>query len=124
LGRAVAEQEMLAPYNAVASANRSVMAELLYYALPRTTAMRMWDRDLHDDDHFQMTMRLTRPAQRVLLVISPDERGSVLPTFDSTTLVEIVTFHVGGRHARETELYDARNYRGPQTSVPHARVSP
>jgi 4-amino-4-deoxy-L-arabinose transferase-like glycosyltransferase len=124
LGRAVAEQEMLAPYNAVASANRSVMAELLYYALPRTTAMRMWDRDLHDDDHFQMTMRLTRPAQRVLLVISPDERGSVLPTFDSTSLVEIVAFHVGGRHARETELYDARGYRGPQTSAPHTRVSP
>ena len=124
LGRAVAQQEMSAPYDVVAAANRSIMAELLYYALPRTTAMRMWDRDLHDDDHFQMTMRLMRPARRVLLVILPDERRAVLPTFDSTTLVEIVTFHIGARRAREIELYDARSYRGPQLAAPRTGVSP
>jgi Dolichyl-phosphate-mannose-protein mannosyltransferase len=124
LGRAVMEQSMRAPYVAVVAANRSTMAELLYYARPQFTAMRMWDRDLHDDDHFQMTMRLTRPAKRVLLVISPDEKGEVLPTFDSATLVEIVTSHVGGRHTRTTELYDAQDYRGPQTPAPRIGVSP
>jgi 4-amino-4-deoxy-L-arabinose transferase-like glycosyltransferase len=124
LGQAVAQQGLHAPYVAIAAANRSTMAELLYYAFPRTTAMRMWDRDLHDDDHFQMTMRLVRPARRVLAVISPEERREVLPTFDSTTLVEIVTFHIGGHRTRVTELYDAHNYRGPQPAASRTGVSP
>jgi 4-amino-4-deoxy-L-arabinose transferase-like glycosyltransferase len=114
LGQAVIAE---APgYDTIVGANRSTFAELLYYARPRTTPMRMWDRDTHDDDHFQMTMRLTRPAHRVLLVLGGDETKDVLPTFDSATLAKTVTIPVGGHHTRTSLLFDARDYRGPQTS--------
>ena len=111
-------------HDVIVASNRSTFAELLYYARPRTVAMRMWDKDRHDDDHFQMTMRLVAPAHRVLLVLAPDERGEVLATFDSLTTLDTVIIPVGGHHTRTTLLIDAQNYRGPQTPHPASRVSP
>jgi hypothetical protein len=116
LGNAVADEAQAGHYAIISAANRSIMAELLYYAAPRTAFVRMWDRDMHDDDHFQMTLRLTVPAHRVLMVVSPQEAPAVLGTFDSNTLADTVTVPIGGRHIRVTQLYDARDYRGPQTS--------
>jgi 4-amino-4-deoxy-L-arabinose transferase-like glycosyltransferase len=116
LGNAVAGEAQDGHYAIIAAANRSIMAELLYYAAPRTAFMRMWDRDLHDDDHFQMTLRLTEPAHRVLMVVSPQEAPEVLNRFDSNTLAGTVTVPIGGHHIRVTQLYDAQDYRGPQTS--------
>jgi 4-amino-4-deoxy-L-arabinose transferase-like glycosyltransferase len=116
LGSAVSDQAADAHYGAIVAANRSIMAELLFYAQPREVALRMWDRDLHDHDHFQMTMRLTPPAHHVLLVLAPDEAGPVLRTFDSVKLVNTVAIPIGGHHVRVTQLYDAIDYRGPQTS--------
>ncbi|MBS0274380.1 MAG: glycosyltransferase family 39 protein [Proteobacteria bacterium] len=116
LGTAVADEAQQGHYALISAANRSIMAELLYYAAPRTAFVRMWDKDLHDDDHFQMTLRLTVPAHRVLMVVSPQEAPAVLGTFDSNTLADTVTVPIGGRHIRVTQLYDARDYRGPQTS--------
>jgi 4-amino-4-deoxy-L-arabinose transferase-like glycosyltransferase len=113
LGERVAKDARLAPYDAIATNNRSVIAEILYYAQPRSVPVRMWDRDVHDDDHFQMTMRLTRPAPRVLLVVSPSDAPGIVATFDSAKLVDIVSIPVGGHRPRTTELYDARDYRGP-----------
>jgi len=40
----------------------------------------------------------------------------VLNTFDSHTLANTITVPIGGRHIRVTQLYDVRDYRGPQTS--------
>jgi 4-amino-4-deoxy-L-arabinose transferase-like glycosyltransferase len=116
LGNAVAETATRDHYPIIAAANRSIMAEMLYYAAPRTALVRDWDRDTHDDDHFQMTLRLTVPAHRVLLVLAPEEAPSVLRSFDSSTLADTVSIPIGGRHVRITQLYDARDYRGPQTS--------
>jgi 4-amino-4-deoxy-L-arabinose transferase-like glycosyltransferase len=116
LGNAVADEASAGHYPIIAAANRSIMAELLYYAAPRTALVRDWDRDTHDDDHFQMTLRLTVPAHRVLLVLAPEEAPSVTRTFDSFALANTVTIPIGGRHLRITQLYDARDYRGPQTS--------
>ncbi len=103
-------------HDVLVAANRSTFAELLYYARPRTIPMRMWDRDRHDDDHFQMTMRLTPPAHRVLLVLGADETAEVLPTFDSPSMVATVAIPVGGHRTRTNLIFDARDYRGPQTS--------
>jgi hypothetical protein len=116
LGNAVADEADEGHYPIIAAANRSIMAELLYYAAPRTAFVRDWDRDTHDDDHFQMTLRLTVPAHRVLLVLAPEEAASVKRTFDSATLVNTVTVPIGGHHLRITQLYDARDYLGPQPS--------
>ena len=116
LGDAVAGEAQDGHYAIIAAANRSIMAELLYYAAPRTAFVRMWDRDLHDDDHFQMTLRLTAPAHRVLMVVSPQEASEVLGSFDSNALADTVTVPIGGHHIRVTQLYDARDYHGPQTS--------
>ncbi|HEY5337770.1 MAG TPA: glycosyltransferase family 39 protein [Rhizomicrobium sp.] len=116
LGAAVADEARAGHFAIIAGVNRSVMGELLYYAAPRTALVRDWDRDLHDDDHFQMTLRLTRPAHRVLMVLSPEEASSVRRTFDSFALISTVTIPIGGHHIRVTQLYDARDYRGPQTS--------
>lgn len=122
LGQAVALEARRTPYDAVAAANRSTMAELLYYARP--LPLRMWDRDLHDDDHFQMTMRLTRPANRVLLAVAPDEAHEVLATFDSAAALSTLVVPIGGHHTRTTVLYDARDYRGPQPRSRRIGVSP
>ena len=116
LGDAVSDAAQSGHYAIIAAANRSIMAELLYYAQPRTAFVRMWDRDTHDDDHFQMTLRLKAPAHRVLMVLSPEEAPSVLRSFDSESLVDAVTVPIGGHHIRITQLYDAIDYRGPQTS--------
>jgi len=115
LGASVAQEASHAPYTAIATDNRSVVAELLYYATPRKAPIRIWDRDLKSDNHFQMTLRLERPAGRVLIVVSPEDASRVLATFDSATRVDRLTFGVGGRHARVMDLYDALDYRGPLT---------
>jgi 4-amino-4-deoxy-L-arabinose transferase-like glycosyltransferase len=115
LGKAVAAQARRMPYDDIVAANRSVMAELLYYARGGSTPMKMWDKDLHDDDHFQMTMRLAPPAGHVLLVITPQEVPHVLATFDSATPIATVDAPLGKHRLRTTLLYDARNYLGPQT---------
>ncbi|HEY1630374.1 MAG TPA: glycosyltransferase family 39 protein [Rhizomicrobium sp.] len=102
-------------HDVIVGANRSVFAELLYYTRSSTVPMRMWDRDRHDDDHFQMTMRLVPPAHDVLLVLEPDETADVLPTFDSPTTIATVTIPVGGHRTRTTLLIDAHDYRGPSS---------
>jgi hypothetical protein len=116
LGSAVADEANSGHYPIIAAANRSIMAELLYYAAPRTALVRDWNRSTQVRDHFQMTLRLTVPAHHVLLVLAPDEATSVKRTFDSIVLVNSVTVPIGGHHLRITQLYDARDYLGPQTS--------
>jgi len=100
-------------YAAIVSDNRSVTAELLYYLQPRGLPVRIWDPDLVDNNHFEMTMRLTPPAPRSLLVLEPQNAPQVLSTFESNRLVAHVASPIGGRHVRAMDLYDARGYRGP-----------
>jgi uncharacterized membrane protein YbaN (DUF454 family) len=114
LGAEVVRVSRSAAFAAIAADNRSIAAELLYYARPRRTAMRVWSRDLNIRDHFEMTMRLERGADRVLLVLEPLTAQRVLATFDSSVLLKRLAIPVGGHHQRITELYDARQYRGPQ----------
>lgn len=114
LGRRVAAEADGGLYPIVAADNRSVLAELLYYARPGRFAIRMWDQDQTSRNHFEMTLRLTPPAPRVLLVLAPEDAGPVLLTFESTRLLAVVSTPVGGRQARVLDLYDARFYRGPQ----------
>ena len=115
LGQAVTAQAHQVRYDNIVAANRSIMAEILYYGRDGTTSLRMWDRDLHDDDHFQMTMRLAPSSKHFLLVIAPDEAATVLATFDSVTPIRAVNASLGKHHSRTTLLYDAHNYLGPQT---------
>lgn len=114
LGAEVAALSRTAPYDAIAADNRSIAAELLYYARPRRAPMRVWSRDLNIRDHFEMTMRLDAGTGRVLLVLEPVSADRVLATFDSSTHVKTIATPVGGHHERVVALYDARNYRGPQ----------
>lgn len=100
-------------YDAIATGNRSVVAELVYYARASTVPIRMWDADSHDDDHFQMTIRLTPQSKRVLLAILPKDEDAVLPTFDSVDRLGSIVMPIGGHHTRTILLFDARNYRGP-----------
>jgi 4-amino-4-deoxy-L-arabinose transferase-like glycosyltransferase len=100
-------------YAVIATDNRSVTAELLYYLKPRGLPVRIWDPDLVDNNHFEMTMRLTAPAPRTLLVVEPENAAEVLSTFESKRLVASVAAPVGGRHVRVMNLYDASGYRGP-----------
>jgi hypothetical protein len=115
LGRAVEAQAHAASYDNIVAANRSIMAEILYYARGQSTPMKMWDRDLHDDDHFQMTMRLAPSSKHFLLVITHEEVPDVLATFDSATPITTVDASLGKHRTRATVLYDAHGYRGPQT---------
>jgi 4-amino-4-deoxy-L-arabinose transferase-like glycosyltransferase len=115
LGAAVTTAARAGSYDAIAVANRSVIAELTYYARPRTVPLRMWDRDLHPDDHFQMTMRLTPKDRHVLLALLPGEGNVVLPDFASATPLTTISIPIGGHHRRDVSLFDARGYRGPVT---------
>ncbi len=112
LGMAVTAVARAGHYDAIATANRSIVAELTYYAPARPVPLRMWDRDLHPDDHFQMTMRLTPATPRVLLVLLPGEVSVVLPSFDSATPLGTISLPIGGHHQRVTPLFDARGYHG------------
>lgn len=113
LGAAVAAEAEAKPYAAIAADNRSVVAELLYYAQPRKAPIRVWTRDLSIRDHFEMTLRLAPGAARVLLVIEPSSVIRVLATFDSAQLIKSVPIPVGGSHIRAIDLFDAAGYRGP-----------
>jgi 4-amino-4-deoxy-L-arabinose transferase-like glycosyltransferase len=116
LGQAVAAQSRSAPYDAIATGNRSVLAELLYYARPRSASIRAWDRSVTPQDHFQMTMPLTPASHHVLLVLYPDEAPHVLPSFDSHRLVMRLSIPLGQRRARVLALYDAAGYHRPQAA--------
>lgn len=120
LGQALAEEthhqkNQGMAYDAIAIANRSVIAEMVYYARSASVPLRMWDQDLHDDDHFQMTMRLGADTPHVLLAVSPDEARMVSSTFRSATLIRTILIPIGGHHQRITLLFDARDHRPPQT---------
>ncbi len=115
LGAAVVREARANPYAAIAADNRSVVAELLYYARPRKAPIRVWTRDLSIRDHFEMTLRLPPGTTRVLLVIEPPSAKRVLATFDSARLIKSVPVPVGGSHIRAIDLYDAGGYRGPQS---------
>jgi 4-amino-4-deoxy-L-arabinose transferase-like glycosyltransferase len=114
LGTRVADTASRNGFHVVAADNRSVLAELLYYARPRRFAIRMWDADLTNHNHFDMTLRLSPPAPRVLLVLSPADADQVLPTFDSVRTLATLATPVDAPHVRVMRLYDARFYRGPQ----------
>ena len=116
LGTEVATLSRAAPYEAIVADNRSIAAELLYYARPRRAPLRVWSRDLKIRDHFEMTMRLAEGAGRVLLVLEPASERRVLATFDSAVRVKTITSPIGGHHRRVAVLYDARHYRGPQVT--------
>jgi 4-amino-4-deoxy-L-arabinose transferase-like glycosyltransferase len=114
LAGAVSAEAAKGDYGAIVSDNRSVTAELLYYLGPRGRQVRIWDPDLTNHNHFEMTMRLVPPAPRVLLVVPPEDAAQVLATFDSNRLLSRVVERVGGHRPRVMLLYDARSYRGPQ----------
>ncbi|HEX4078235.1 MAG TPA: glycosyltransferase family 39 protein [Rhizomicrobium sp.] len=114
LGADVARAASAADYDFIAADNRSIVAELLYYARPCSVPVRAWARDFNIRDHFEMTMRLERGARRVLVAVEPGAAGRVLATFDSARAVKHLSIGVGGGHARTIDLYDARYYRGPR----------
>jgi 4-amino-4-deoxy-L-arabinose transferase-like glycosyltransferase len=111
---AVGRQASGTAYDAIATDNRSFIAELLYYIGPQRSQIRMWSHGLSATNHFEMTMRLMPGASRVLLVVAPEDAPQVLPTFDSTKLVATVAIPIGGHKLRVARLYDAHDYRGPQ----------
>lgn len=114
LADAVSAEFAKGGYGLIATDNRSVTAELLYYLHPHGLPVRIWvpDRDSHN--HFQMTIRLAPSAPRTLLVVEPENAAQVLATFESNRLVDRVAAPVGGRHVRVMNLYEASFYRGPQ----------
>jgi 4-amino-4-deoxy-L-arabinose transferase-like glycosyltransferase len=115
LADAVRSEFIRGKYDVVAADNRSVTAELLYYLRPGAPPVRIWDPDTASHNHFDMTMRLTKPAGHVLLVLSPEDEPQIGPTFESVKAVATVKTPVGGRHERVLCLYDAHFYRGPVT---------
>ena len=123
LGREVVRAAGASHYDDIAADNRSIVAELLFYARPCPTPIRMWARDLRIRDHFEMTLRLEPGQVRVLLAVEPNAAGRVLATFDSAKLLTRLSIPVGGRHVRLIDLYDARDYRGPQPGRASASVS-
>jgi hypothetical protein len=124
LGERVVRDANTSHYDFIVADNRSIAAEVLFYARPRSTPVRVWAGDLRVRDHFEMTMRLEPGAARSLLVIEPDAEPRVLPTFDSAICPQRISIPVGGRHIRLIDLCAAKNYRGPQAGRARASVNP
>jgi hypothetical protein len=116
LGKAVATEASHKHVDAIAAANRSVLAELLYYARPREAPIRAWDQNTIPHDHFQMTMPLTSASHSVLLVVTPEATRPILATFESERLIRRLSIPLGRRHVRVLALYEARGSLGPQAS--------
>ncbi len=113
LGHEVARQAASGHYDAVAADNRSVIAELLYYARPCSAPIRAWRHGPGPRLHFQTSIPLLPGASRVLVAVAPRDARGVIATFDSAKLIGSVVIPIGGHHERVTQIYDARNYRGP-----------
>jgi 4-amino-4-deoxy-L-arabinose transferase-like glycosyltransferase len=112
LGQQVAQVAAKSRFDAVATDNRSVVAELLYYARSCPTPIRVWSRNSVPRDHFQMMIPLQPGTPRVLVAIAPQDAPAVIVTFDSATVLATITTAIGGHHQRVIRLYDARRYRG------------
>lgn len=118
MGAQVAAVSRKSRYDLIVAENRSVVAELLYYARPRNAPMRVWTRDGAVRDHFEMTMRLEPGSKHMLLAVEPRAAARVLATFDSTFVIKRIVVGVGGGHSRALDLYDAQDYRGPAGVLP------
>lgn len=105
-------------FDAIAADNRSVIAELLYYARPLDPALRAVTGGPIPHDHFQMTMPLLPSKSHVLLVTDSRAAAATLAMFDSKTALAVIAVPVGGHARRLTELYDAYGFRG--SVIPHA----
>ncbi|HEY1961214.1 MAG TPA: glycosyltransferase family 39 protein [Rhizomicrobium sp.] len=114
LGEAVVSESHRTSYDAIAAANRSVLAELLYYARPRGVPIRAWDASAIPRDHFQMTMPLTPAFRHVLLVLYPDDAPRVIASFDSHSPVKQLSIPLGRRRTRVLSIYDAEGFHVPQ----------
>ena len=112
LGRQVALEAGKGHYDAVATDNRSTMAELLYYTRAGSVPVRSLSPDSGPHDQFQMTIPLAMGTGRVLVAVAPQNARGVSATFDSTRLLGSVAVPVGGHRQRVTQLYEARDYRG------------
>ena len=97
-------------FDAIAVANRSLMAELTYYAPSRPAPLRAWNGNGILANCFDLAMPLTRLDAHVLLVLLPQEAGAVLPSFESVRLIRRLRIAVGGGITRAVLLYDARGY--------------
>jgi hypothetical protein len=113
LGRQVALEAEKGHFDAIATDNRSTMAELLYYARPCSVPIRSLGSDAGPRNQFEMTLPLTPGTARVLLAIVPQGARGAAARFDSTSLLSNIVIPVGGHRQRVTQLYDARVYRGP-----------
>lgn len=98
-------------YDVIAVANRSLMAELTYYAPSRPVPLRAWDGNGVVANSFDVTVPLSRLDSHALLVLLPQEVGAVLPSFESARVVRQLRIPVGGGITRTVMLYDARGYK-------------
>ncbi|HWU26709.1 MAG TPA: glycosyltransferase family 39 protein [Rhizomicrobium sp.] len=113
LAEAVSDALSHGSYDVVASENRSVTAELLYYLRTPRPPIRIWAPDTANRNHFEMTVRLTGGARHVLLVLLPEDASLVAKTFESVRPVTLLSMPDNRRHRRVLGLYDAHFYRGP-----------
>jgi 4-amino-4-deoxy-L-arabinose transferase-like glycosyltransferase len=99
-------------FDAIAVANRSLMAELTYYAPSVPVPLRAWDGNGILANCFDLAIPLSRLDAHVLLVLLPQEASAVLPSFESVRLIRQLRIPVGGGITRAVLLYDARGYEG------------
>jgi 4-amino-4-deoxy-L-arabinose transferase-like glycosyltransferase len=112
LGHDVTAAARARRYDAIAVANRSLMAELTYYAPSRPVPLRAWDGSGIPANCFDLAMPLSRLDAHALLVLLPQEAGAVLPSFESVRLIRHLRIPVGGGITRTVLLYDALGYKG------------
>jgi hypothetical protein len=125
LGARVAAEASAHGYTAIVADNRNVVASLLYYARPRNVPVLIWDRDLVDNNHFDMTLRLTAGTPGpMLLVTDRVDPKTELTTFGVSRLTGNVDVALGGDRTRNTYLYEVDKYRGPALNAPKPKAKP
>ncbi len=113
LGAEIADIAAQGGYGAILTDDRLVMAELLYYARPRTQSIFIWDHDGVPQNHYEMTAAFGPNTKGpVLLAARAALPANLLSAFDYVEKLETLRVRTGVDKERTLTLYRLEGFHG------------
>jgi 4-amino-4-deoxy-L-arabinose transferase-like glycosyltransferase len=95
------------PYTAILSDDREDIAELFYYARPRTPPLLMWDEDGVPEDHFELTYPFKGIEDGpVLFITRRQDYARITDKFATTELLAAPSIAIGGGRTRDFRIFE------------------
>jgi 4-amino-4-deoxy-L-arabinose transferase-like glycosyltransferase len=112
LGGIVSALAASRPYSAILSDDREDVAELFYYARPRTAPILVWDEDGVPEDHFEQTYPLAGdPGGPVLFITRRADFARITDKFATTELLAAPSIDIGGGRTRDFRIFELLSLR-------------